>query len=148
MRTDTREALARLLSHPETARSLGLDASASAVTLPPMLGTALVNVLADLDLLIVARLTGAPSATVKTVAWTPAERAAIEGPALAVLQKYGGAVLSKWADEVSLLTAYASITMMKVATVRETMAQPSSDARPRVVPITPAETTDSPEGAS
>jgi hypothetical protein len=149
MRADTRAALANLLTNPETARSLGLDGKTATATLPPMLGTALVNVLADLDLLIVARLTGAPPSTVKAVAWTPNERAALEGPAMAVLQKYGGAVLTKWADEVSLLTAYASITMMKVAAVRETMAHASADARPRVVPISPAEqTADPPEGAS
>lgn len=131
MRGDTRERLAKILADPTTGRQLGISSEAVQV-LPAGLGAALVQVVADLDLLIVAKMSGAPLPLVKQVGtWTPEEKAIVAPSLETVLNKYGGRYLGKFGDELALGMLLVSITTQKVAAVRELAAE----QKPRAVPV-------------
>jgi len=134
MRADTRDAIAKALADPDTQRELGLTSAAPAgPSVAPLLTPAIVKVLADLDLILVARMSGAPLSIVRTVgAWTDAEQRATAPLVERMIDKYGGALMGKYGDELALVVTLASITMTKVQAVTDAAA---TQTRPTVVPI-------------
>lgn len=134
MHGSTRDQLRAVFGNPRLAADLGLAPADARPALPPALGLALVQTLANLDLILVARSTKAPRAILdEHAAWTDADRALVGPPLVNVLNKYGSAVLAKYGDEVALVVALTSITTAKIAAVRDAMVA----ARPpaTVVPI-------------
>ena len=133
VRPATREAFQR------AARSLpGAGASSAPVDLPPFVGAALVGALAQIDAAIVGRLTKAPPDVLRLAAWTDAEKAMVEPAALAVANKYGGDVLSKYGEECTLALALVTITTNKIALIRRALHESAAPVPNQTSPVTPA----------
>lgn len=143
-----RDALAGLLSHPSIRAFATEPGDPAASALPSFVGAALVNALATLDMLLVQRFTKAPPALVRDLAaWTPDEKAAVEPAALAVANKYGGPLLSKYGEEAALAVALVSITSNKIAAIRDALDRMTPAPAPRPVEP-PAPATSEPESAA
>lgn len=121
MRPDTRT------KFETAARTLGIvpaagSGSSTANALPAEIGLALAQAIATIDQAIVARVTKAPRELVDLAAWTPEEKSAVAPLALAVANKYGGSVLSKYGEECALALTLVTLTQAKIAAIRQGMA--------------------------
>jgi hypothetical protein len=157
MRDKTKERVRKLVSDPEVARRLGINADAAPAVsvLPPVFVYALLTAVNQLETIIVARITDAPMNVVLPIThFTPEEKQAISEPLDKVLNKYGGALIGRWGDEIGLLVVLTAITMQKVEAVRQAMEKnvtpratviphPSS-VPPPAVPPEPAPAPDEP----
>lgn len=122
MRPDTRgkfETAARALGITPAVSST--PAGGSSAMLPAEVGLALAQALATIDQAIVARITKAPRELIQLAAWTPDEKSAIAPMALAVANKYGGSVLSKYGEECALALTLVSLTQVKIVAIRQAM---------------------------
>lgn len=142
MRIGTRDELAKLLTAPGTARALGVaanDAPAVGPIFPRELALAITGTIAQLDLLVLVKLTGAPPALVlEHGAWSVDERNMIEPAIQRLLDKHLGQRLSQWADEAALVMALVSLTTAKAAAIRA--AQSARRGPASVVTLTPKDT--------
>jgi len=144
MHASTRAKLADVLAHPRTAKdfSVSLPAGAEAAgvpALPPVLGGALVQLISGLECLAIQRATHAPDDVIKDIVpYDADERAMIEPSLMAVLNKYGGALTSKYGDEIALVTLLGSLTLAKLAAVRQVMLTRAGTPAPATVPDTSA----------
>ncbi len=134
MRETSREKLRELL--PELQRAIGGTSAATsgAMALPPELMYPLVHGLSIMGVLVVGKLTKAPREMVeRLVPFTPDESKAVAPALAAVLNKYGGSMLTKYQEEAALLGLVVALGMQKVSAVREEMDR----AKPRltIVPI-------------
>jgi hypothetical protein len=127
MRPASLDKLREILTDPTVAAKLGTSSAESPgipgrIELPPMLLFPLVNTLSLLDTLIIARVTKAPREIVERFAPYSREEAQQIAPALgAVLGKYGTGFLTKYGEEVALVSLLSMMTMSKIAAVREEM---------------------------
>lgn len=130
------EQVAALANDPAVRKLLAPD---TPIALPAFVGAALVNAIATLDLFLVQRVTKAPPALVQEIAaWTPEEKSAVEPAALAVANKYGGTVLSKYGEEAALVVALVSITSNKILAIRDALDRIAPRPVETPAPVTPA----------
>lgn len=126
MRESSREKLKELLSNRDLATKLGIgaaeSASAPSMALPPQLMYPLISGLSIFEVLIVAKATNAPRDIVERVVPYSRDEAMLLAPALAgVLEKYSGQFLVKYQEEAALAALLVSMTVNKIALVREEM---------------------------
>lgn len=139
MRESSRDKLKELLSNQALAKELGIapGASAADTAIPKELMYPLISGLSIFETLIVAKATRAPREIVERIVPYSREEAQLLAPALAnVLNKYSGTFLTKYGEEAALAALLVSMTINKVALVREEMDR--NKPRGVVIPITPA----------
>lgn len=138
MRQGTRDQLAAMLKDGDLARSLGVAPAETTAVIPPQLIAPVINALSQIEMIVVSRLTHAPAdLVIKIAAYTPEEKDMLAEPVATVLNKYGGKVLGKWGDEVTLAVLLISLTASKVAAIQDAMRMPGT-VRPFVVPVSDA----------
>jgi len=127
MRETTKAKLAKMLTDPATAKSLGVSnepGAPAADVLPDIFFLPLVQVLSGVETMILARVTGAPGDIVARIAPYSREEMNQIVPLIAkIANKHAGKYLSKWGDEAMLVVMLGAIGASKAALIREELSK-------------------------